>query len=50
MQPLSNELYSPLDPADSRIEVFKSWINMAELLVQKKEVRYVSQDEVNSLE
>ena len=51
-QPLlvSIELFSPLDPGDTRSEVFKPWIDMAELLVQKKEVRYVSQDEVNSLE
>jgi len=51
-QPLlvSIELYSPLDPGDTRSEVFKPWINMAELLVQKKEARYVSQGEVNSLE
>ena len=51
-QPLlvSIELFFPLDPGDTRSEVFKPWINMAELLVQKKEARYVSQDEVNSLE
>merc|ERR1719347_1704580 len=48
-QPLlvSIELYSPLDPGDSRKEVFKPWINMAELLVQKNEARYVDQDDVD---
>jgi len=49
-QPLlvSIELYSPLDPGDSRKEVFKPWINMAELLVQKNEARYVDQCDVDS--
>ena len=44
------ELYSPLDPGDSRSEVFKPWIDMAELLVQKKEARYVDQEEVDCVE
>jgi len=42
------ELYSPLDPGDSRKEVFKPWINMAELLVQKNEARYADQCDVDS--
>ena len=29
---MSIELYSPLDPGDTRSEVFKPWINIAELL------------------
>jgi len=51
-QPLlvSIELFSPLDAGDARKEVFKPWIDMAEVLVQKKEARYVEQVEVNSPE
>jgi len=47
---VSIKLYSPLDPGDTRSEVFKPWIDMSELLVQKNEARYVSQEEVDSTE
>jgi len=44
------KLYSPLDPGDTRSEVFKPWCDLSELLVQKNEARYVSQEEVDSTE
>merc|ERR1719186_2407584 len=44
------KLYSPLDPGDTRSEVFKPWIDLSELLVQQNEARYVSQEEVDSTE
>jgi len=49
-QPLlvSIELYSPLDPGDSRKEVFTPWIDISELLVKKNEARYVNSSELDS--
>eukprot|EP00092_Neocalanus_flemingeri_P037632 GFUD01040969.1.p1 GENE.GFUD01040969.1~~GFUD01040969.1.p1 ORF type:complete len:741 (+),score=250.37 GFUD01040969.1:1340-3562(+) len=51
-QPLlvSIMLYSPLDPGDTRSEVFKPWIDLSELLVKKKEARYVGLEQIDSAE